>query len=177
MSEVAAMTHTRRRLILRGGAIAGVVGGVVISLLAAVTNALRGQDVWRVFKVAAYPFLHQRVTSPGFDAVPIALGLVDHFAVSIICGILFADLAFGLSRWATVGFGAVWGLLVLFAMTYLVLPMAGAVRLEDQMAIGPMVVEHVMFGIAVGLAFVPFQRLEARPTHRWAPGRRESRMA
>jgi len=117
-------------------------------------------------KVAAYPFLGNRALSPGFDAAACALGLVAHFAVSVVWGMLFAGVAFGLSRWATVGFGAVWGLLVLFVMVYLVLPLAGAMRLEDVMAVRRAVLEHVTFGVAVGLAFLPFQRPEPRRAHR-----------
>jgi len=117
-------------------------------------------------KVAAYPFLGTRVLSPGFDAAACALGLLAHFAVSIVWGLLFAGVAFGLSRWATLGFGAVWGLLVLFVMVYLVLPLAGAMRLEDVMAVRPAILEHVTFGVAVGLGFLPFQRHESRRDQR-----------
>jgi hypothetical protein len=152
------MTQSPRRRILSGGAAAGLVAGAVVSLLVAVASALLRQDVWAGVKLAAYPFLGNRVLSPGFDAVACALGLVTHLAVSVVWGLLFARLAFGLSRWATVGFGAAWGLLVLFLMAYLVLPLVGAMRLEDVMAVRPAVLAHLTFGLAMGFAFLPFQR-------------------
>jgi hypothetical protein len=166
MAEVEAMTQSRRRLILSGGAVAGLIGGAVVSLLVAVTRALQGRDVWAGFKLAAYPFMGNRVWSPGFDAAACVLGLIAHFAVSIAWGMLFAGVAFGLSRWATVGFGAVWGLLVLFVMAYLVLPLVGAMRLEEVLALRPAVLAHVTFGLAVGLGFLPFQRHEPRRRER-----------
>ncbi|HXJ18700.1 MAG TPA: DUF6789 family protein [Polyangia bacterium] len=169
MAEVDVMTHERRRLILEGGAVAGLVGGAVVSLLVAVASALQGQDVWRGLKIAAYPFLGDRVLLAGLDVAPVALGLLAHLVVAAIWGVLFAAVAFGLSRWATVGFGAVWGFVVLFVMVYLVLPAAGAARLEDAMVVRPVVLEHVTFGLAVGLAFLPFQRRESHLHDRWLP--------
>jgi hypothetical protein len=169
MVQVDVTAATRRRLIVLGGAVAGVVGGMVVNLLIALASALAGRDVWVGFKVAAYPFVGARVMTPGFDAAAFALGLVDHLAVSVVWGVMFAAVAFGLSRWATVGFGAVWGLMVLFVMAFVVLPMAGAIRLEDAMALRPAVLAHVTFGLAVGLAFLPFQRHEPRGADRLLP--------
>ncbi len=160
------MTQSRRRLISSGGAVAGLIGGAAVSLLVAVASALHGQDVWSGVKVAAYPFMGNRVLSPGFDAAACALGLLAHFGVSVVWGLLFAGLAFGLPRWATVGFGAVWGLLVLFVMSYLVLPLAGAMRVEELMKVRPAVLEHLTFGVALGLGFLPFQRHESRRSAR-----------
>jgi hypothetical protein len=47
---------------------------------------------------------------------------------------------------------------VLFAMMYLVVPLAGASRVEDRMAIGATVLEHAAFGLAVGIGFLQCQR-------------------
>jgi hypothetical protein len=172
MDEVEARTRARRRLIGMGGAAAGLVGGVVVGLLVTVASALHGQDVWRELKVAAYPFMGERAMSAGFDFAAVALGALAHLLVAAIWGALFASVAFGLSRWATVGFGAVWGLIVLFLMSYFVLPLTGAVRVEDVMEVRLAVLEHVTFGLAVGLAFLPFQRPESRHhdrRDRWLP--------
>ncbi len=172
MAEHEPMTRTEdRHLMFAGGALAGLVGGLVVGALTLTAGAVRGQAPWVGMKIAAYPFLGDRVLRPGFDAGAVALGLLDHLAVSAVWGILFALLAFGLARWATVGFGAAWGLIVLFVMTYLVVPLAGATRLEDAMSVGPTVLAHVTFGVAVGLAFLPFQRPHADGhSHGWRPG-------
>lgn len=166
MDELEAMTHTRRRLIFTGGAVAGLVGGVLVAALLGLTRAAHGQDFWTPLKVAAYPFMGDRTLHLGFDAAAVGAGLLAHLVVSAIWGVLFAAFTFGLPRWATVGFGAAWGLIVLFVMTYLVLPLSGAMRVEDGMAVRPAVVEHLVFGLVVGLAFLPFQRPEPRQ-QRW----------
>jgi hypothetical protein len=167
MADTQLMTRTRARLMVGGGAIAGGIGGLVISLMMLAVRAGRGEDPWIGMKVAAYPFLRDRVLAPGFDGAAVALGLVDHLAVSAIWGILFALLAFGLTRLATIGFGAAWGLIAMFVMTYLVLPLAGCLRVEDAMPVGPSVLSHVAFGVATALAFLPFQRHEPRHADRW----------
>lgn len=168
MAEADAMTRMRARLMVGGGAAAGAVGGLVVALLMLVLRAAEGQDPWVGMKVAAYPFLRDQVLRPGFDAGAVALGLVTHLAVSAVWGILFGLLAFGLARWATVGFGAAWGLIAMFVMTYLVLPLSGCLRVEESMPVGRSVFGHMAFGLATALAFLPFQRHEPRHVGRWA---------
>jgi hypothetical protein len=163
--------NDERRLMFAGGAIAGAIAGVTIALLTAAAHLIRGESPWVGLKIAAYPFLGERVLRPSLDAGALALGVFDHLAVSAIWGVLFALLAFGLSRWATVAFGAAWGLMALFAMMFLVVPLAGATRLEEAMAVGPSVLTHVTFGLALGLAFLPFQRHQVDGGHqRWHHG-------
>jgi hypothetical protein len=168
MTETEGMTGSRTRRMIGGGALAGAIGGLVISLLMLALRGVRGEDPWVGLKVAGYPFLHDRVLRPGFDGGAVLLGLADHLAVSAVWGILFALLAFGLARWATVGFGAAWGLIAMFVMTYLVLPIAGCLRVEESMPVGRSVLGHVAFGVAMALAFLPFQRHQPRAlNHRW----------
>jgi hypothetical protein len=168
MAEADAMTRMRARRMVAGGAAAGAAGGLVVALLMLALRVAQGQDPWVGLKVAAYPFLHDRVLRPGFDAGAVALGLIGHLAVSAVWGVLFALLAFGLARWATIGFGAAWGLIAMFVMTYLVLPLSGCLRVEDSMPVGRAVFGHLAFGVATALAFLPFQRHEPRHVGRWA---------
>jgi len=56
----------------------------------------------------------------------------------------------------------------MFVMTYLVLPIAGCLRVEESMPVGRSVLGHVAFGVAMALAFLPFQRHQPRHVnHRW----------
>ena len=171
MAEINVNTPGARwRTILSGGAVAGAIGGVVLSVYMVIVGVARGENVWAGAKIAAYPFLGDRVMTPGFDAGAVALGLIDHFAVSIIWGILFALAAFGLSRRATVGLGAVWGIVVWLAMFYLVLPLVGAGNLVRGMPVGVAFIDHVIFGLTVGFGFLPFQRERrerAKLSRRW----------
>jgi hypothetical protein len=154
----------------RSGGIAGLVGGVVLGLL--VVLLLRWQDgyAWVAFKLPAAPFVGVRVFAPSFDPAAVALGSVLHLATSAAWGALFGVLALGLRRVHTVIAGALFGVLVWIAMFYLVLPLAGVGWLGAQVPVGLAILEHVLFGLAVGATFVPFQRVnpvfERRPSRR-----------
>jgi len=143
---------------LRGGAVAGIVGGIVIAFWTASVGAALGDDLWVATKTAAYPVVGPRVLLPGFDATAVLLGVVCHFAVSLVWGLLFAVVAFGLSRRATVWAGTLWGLLVWIGMFYVVLPLTGAGIITQTTPIARAIVEHLVFGLAVGVAFLPYQR-------------------
>src|SRR5438046_3207279 len=88
---------------VKGGAIAGLTAGVVLTVVMQIEGALQGQNAWAGMKSAAFPFLHERALVPGFDGAAVALGLLCHFAVSAIWGLLFGLIAQGFSRPATVG--------------------------------------------------------------------------
>jgi len=143
---------------LGGGVAAGVIGGAVIALAMLVTALVRGADIWIGVKAAAAPFLGERALRPGFDAEAVAFGMACHFAVSIVWGVLFSALFYGMSRGATVVAGALWGLVVWFVMYYVVLPLAGLEQMASQAPAGPSILLHVLFGLAVGIGFLPFQR-------------------
>src|SRR5437588_426952 len=67
-----------------GGIVAGIIGGVVLAIILSIMYAAHGQSVWLAMKGAGAPFLHERAMQPGFDAPAVLLGLVAHFAVSIV---------------------------------------------------------------------------------------------
>lgn len=143
---------------IRGGIIAGLIGGAVLAALLVISNLVRGLDVWPVLKGAGTPFLHARAAAPGFDAVAVLVGVAAHFAISAIWGVLFGVLFFGLGKPATVAVGALWGVAVWFVMYYIVLPVAGLAQVAAATPKGPSILQHVVFGLVVGLAFLPFQR-------------------
>jgi hypothetical protein len=48
-------------------------------------------------------------------------------------------------------------------MYHVVLPLSGAGELVRNAPVGMSILEHVLFGLAVGLGFLPFQREHAGP--------------
>jgi hypothetical protein len=161
--KVQTEARARRRAIGIGGVVAGLIGGAVIEALMMVIAAGRGDSVWRVLKMASSPFFHHRAMIGGFDAAPIVAGLLIHFAVSVAWGVLFAAVAFGLSRAATVGVGAVWGVVVYLVMFLIVLPLAtGHTPRMTNLALP--LLQHIIFGLAVGVGFLPYQ--QERLAHR-----------
>jgi hypothetical protein len=151
-------TNPRPGHALGGGVVAGIVGGAVIALAMLLAALLKQQDIWLGLKGAAVPFLGDRALQPGFDPGAVAVGVASHFAVSIVWGVMFAAIFFGLSRGATIMAGAIWGLIAWFVMSYVVLPLAGLEQMARQTPVGTAILSHLMFGLTVGVGFLPFQR-------------------
>ncbi len=152
------MPVKNRKSALWGGIAAGLVGGAVLSIYLLLMNLARGNDLWVVAKAAGAPFLGERSLMPGFDAGAILVGLLSHFAISAIWGALFGLLFFGMPKAATPIAGAMWGLVVWLVMSYVVLPVVGLREMAQSVAPLAAALEHVVFGLVVGLAFIPFQR-------------------
>jgi uncharacterized membrane protein YagU involved in acid resistance len=147
---------------LGGGVVAGLVGGAALALVMLIAALIQGHDIWIGMKGAAAPFLHERAMQPGFDATAVALGVVCHFAVSIVWGVLFAAVWYGLSRGVTIGAGAVWGIVVWLAMYYVVLPVAGLSQMAHETPVGMAILSHLIFGLVVAVSFLPYQRTRPR---------------
>jgi hypothetical protein len=154
---------------LGGGIVAGIIAGAVLSVFMTIMNLTQGKDVWVGMKGAALPFLGERAHAPGFDAGAVVLGVLCHFAVSIGWGGLFGVIAYGLSKGMTVLAGALWGIVVWLGMYYAVLPLVGAGEVTRSTPVVQAITTHVLFGLVVGLGFLPYQRTVVRtsdfPTH------------
>jgi len=152
-----------------GGIVAGLAGGLFLVALLLVTTALKGQNLWPVFKGASTPLFHERAMQPGFDAAPVLAGAFFHFLISAGWGWLFAVICFGLSRPATLVAGALWGIVVWLGMYYVLLPMVQLRAMARSAPVGMAIIEHVLFGLVLAAAFLPFQR---RVPDRWPLARR-----
>jgi hypothetical protein len=134
------------------------VGGVAIAIVMLGLALVGGQDPWMALKGAGAPFLGERAMQPGFDGLAVALGVICHMAVSAVWGVGFGVLFYGLSRPATVGAGALWGLVSWLVMFYVVLPLVGLGDMAASAPLAPVIVEHIAFGLAVAVGFLPYQR-------------------
>ena len=164
--RVVAPSHGRAHA-LGGGVVAGIIGGIVIAIRLVASSLMKGGDAWMPLKGAAAPFLHERAAQPGFDATAVVLGAICHFAISIIWGVLFAAVFYGISRGATIAAGLLWGVVVWLVMYYAVLPLAGLADHAHAVPIPQAILSHVVFGLAVALGFLPFQhpRVHVRHAH------------
>lgn len=150
--------------VLRGGAIAGVVAGIVLSLFLLAMNLARGDDVWMGMKVPAAPFLGERAMQPGFEPGPVLAGVASHFLVSIAWALPFALLAYGMTRAATLWAGALWGVVAWLGMYYVLLPILGLGALAEHAPMWQAIVTHVLYGAVLAAAFLPFQRRIEHPS-------------
>jgi uncharacterized membrane protein YagU involved in acid resistance len=144
------------------GAAAGVFGGLVFT---AIMVAVHSDRMLVALKLAAYPFLGDRVMHSGFDAAAVALGVLCHLAVSIGWGIGFALLVDEFSRAAIVALGAVWGFVVWIVMFAVILPVVAPKLAEGGGSFGNLLI-HVLFGLSVAVGLLPFHR-EAHEHQRW----------
>jgi hypothetical protein len=141
-----------------GGALAGALGGIVLSLYTLLAILSGHADPWIAFKLAAAPLYGDRVIAPGFEVGPVLLGVTAHFAISVVWGVLFGVLAFGLSRMATVFAGLACGLCAWIVMIYLVLPTTGLAEVTAGSSTAGTILAHLVFGATLAIGFMPFQR-------------------
>jgi len=149
-----------RKHAAKGGITAGVVGGLAIAAFMFATNLVMHQDFWVAFKLPAMPFIGERALEPGFAAGPLLIGFIVHMLISAAWGIIFGEIFYGFRPASTIALGVPFGLAVWVIMFYVVMPLAGMGRISRTAAIGPAIVEHVIFGVSVSLAYLPFQRLK-----------------
>jgi hypothetical protein len=162
--EVANVSEGKARPALWGGTVAGLAGGSLLVLFNLLMDLLRGRDPWVGIKLAAYPFVGEVALAPGFDPGPVLQGLTAHLGISVIWGVLFGLAAFGMSRAATVSFGIIWGVVSWIGMSYFVLPLASASVLTRGTPTLLGIAQHLVFGLAIGLGFLPYQRPVVRRT-------------
>jgi hypothetical protein len=149
-----------------GGLVAGIVAGIVLAVFLVGLSAIQGRDIWVVVKFAGAPLLHERALEPGFDLFPVLVGALVHFAVSIFWGLMFGLFVYGTTKLWTLLLGAAWGIVVWVGMYYVGLPLVGLNSLARAVPIWMAVTEHVVFGLALAVAFLPFQRARGREHRR-----------
>ncbi len=157
----------------RGGFVAGLTGGLAMLLFDVFVNG----DPSLVMKAASIPLLQARAVTPGFDLLAIVLGLLIHFGIAVFWGIAFGTRAIGIAKIPTAVAGPIWGVFVWAMMMYVVLPMADLVDVTRSMPVTTAILRHVVFGLALGLGFLPYQVTLDQPSWRTiqVPGHRSVR--
>ena len=144
--------ETRRAL--TRGTIAGVTAGIFLTLMMTLMSAAGGKDIWYGIKGAAAPFFGDRAMQPGFDVLPVVIGLVSHLVISAGWGALFATFIEGANRAITMIAGVLWGFVVWIGMYYFVLPMVGLSSMQNDAPVGRAIAFHLIFSIALTAAYL-----------------------
>lgn len=147
----------------RGGLFAGIMGGLALDIFWLLVAWLNALDAWAPLKSPGAVFLGVRARTPGFDLGALAVGQLTHFAVSAFWGLLFGLLVYGVSKPSTVWMGLLWGLFVCAAMFLVVLPMVGLGGMAQSTPVFNAIVQHLLYGLATAVAFLPFQRSLRHP--------------
>lgn len=152
------MNATIRLLVL--GAIAGMVAGVMMAMYAMIASTtFLGQGFFTPLYGIASPLLGPAAMMQSmkqgiyFTGGPAALGLIIHMLWSALFGMVFALLAAFLrlrGMMALMG-GLLYGLVVLMLMSFVVLPIVGAATMPTTIGWPSFVIEHLIFGMILGL--------------------------
>ena len=141
-----------------GGAIAGLDGGVAMSLVGALLSASMGQDIWHESKrIAAIVYGPAALAVSGFDPGPVLVGSLIHLLVSAVLGAIFGIVT---RRWlhltsdfgTPVMAGLVYGLLIWMVAYFAVLPLLNPALLEVYTP--AFIIQHVTFGVVLGLVYM-----------------------
>lgn len=143
-----------------GGALAGMFGAAALLAATVGTAVLGGVDAWLVAKSGAAPLFGARATIPGLDVFPVMVGLVVRLVAGAAWGAAFGALALGARRKTVLGLGVAWGVLAWLLVHYALLPLVGAADVAGRWPVPFAFGQYVVFGLATGLAFLPFARRE-----------------
>ena len=146
----------RHSCVVGAGALAGLVGGVLMALWGMIAGAACGQGPFAQLKLigATFTGVEALVGGPGF----VVWGLALHLLVSAAWGVVFALIV---GRDVALSVAIVAGLLfsvgVLVVMTFVASPVLDPVlRQRIPMMHGAWIVQHALYG--VGVASFPFLR-------------------
>jgi hypothetical protein len=146
----------------RAGVLAGLVSGVVMAMIMmAMTTFMMHMGPWAGAKMPWSLVAGKEAIRPGFELVPVMGGMMVHFALSAIYGLVFAWLAartgMGLGL-----LGALFGF-ALYVLNIVVIPSlaagwAGHMAPPNAMMHAVSAVEHVIFGVVLAAAYGSWRR-------------------
>ncbi|AKU90191.1 hypothetical protein [Vulgatibacter incomptus] len=157
MAKVAMKNFLR---LLLGGAFAGLVAGLVLGFYL-IFVGLPDSDPWLVARLAGVGLFGDAVFSNAPGAILVSL--LIHLGVSMGWGVLFAAVIHGEPKGLTFFAAIAWAFVAWAVMSYAIGPAMAAGPMIQGIPIGRMITGHALFGVALGLAFVPFQRRDQSP--------------
>lgn len=142
------------------GAIAGMIAGVVMAMYAMIVSAtVLGQGFFTPLYGIATPLVGSQALMMSmklgvyFTLGPALLGLIIHMMWSGFYGIVFGLIARAVHLHGTTAVlgGLVYGVVVLLFMSFVVLPLAGVGAMPGMIGWPSFTIEHLLFGLALGL--------------------------
>lgn len=154
-----------------GGALAGLVGGIVMAIVGALLAIAMGGDLWKAPKlIATFAFGLSATAAPGFAAGPVIVGSLIHLALSSLFGALFGTLTcrfwkMPLDYGAPVVLGFIYGLTIWLIAYFVVLPLLNPLLLEIYAP--SFLIQNMVYGLMVGMIYsavrsAPAMTLEPR---------------
>lgn len=138
------------------GAVGGVVGGALMMLWSMIAMWLTGTGFWTPPNLIAHTVFPSAPLGASFSVPALVIGLLIHFAVAIVFGMLFAALMTPAAGWVPTTTtsalsGIAYGIVVWLVMQFLVWTAADTVAAS---AFTPWIfaVGHLIYGLTIGLA-------------------------
>lgn len=143
------------------GALAGILSGIVMALVATIHSASVGAGFWTPVRAIAGTFYGENAFTGGFG--PVLAGLVTHIIVSAGFGAIFGLMVRPTTRTSVAATsGLLYGIAIWFTMTYIVLPLVNPLMLGIvRPAMGWWFLEHLVYGGVLGIT-PALQRSDAR---------------
>lgn len=136
---------------LMGGAIAGIVGGILMAIFAMLYATATGMGFFGPLRMIAATLYGEGAMTAGADAL--LVGLIIHVVVSAFWGAIFGLLARRVTTaGAATGLGVLFAIGVLVLMTFIVVPIVNPV-MHTEIPKMPVAwfIEHALFGVGLGL--------------------------
>ena len=158
------------RLIITG-AVAGMIAGAVMAMYAMIASAtVLHQGFFTPLYGIASPLIGPSAMMTSmqkgfyFALGPALFGLIIHMLWSVAYGAIFGLVvrALRLGGGEAVAGGLIYGLLVMFFMSFTVLPIVGVGKMPGTIGWPSFTVEHLLFGLTLGLW--PLRRPHDFPT-------------
>jgi uncharacterized membrane protein YagU involved in acid resistance len=137
-----------------GGAVAGLLAGIVMIVLSPLLSVLTGIGIWEPPKLIAATVLGPAVANtPGFAFGPVVIGGALHLVTSMVLGLIFG-IVFNRVLHLTTDFGTplllglVYGLLIFVLAYAVVLPVVNPLLRNSWLA--PLIAQNMVFGICLG---------------------------
>ncbi|WP_447979998.1 hypothetical protein [Candidatus Nitrospira bockiana] len=156
MNQYFARKHVNVGDAVYAGVLAGLLAGVAMAMVSMMMSMMTGQGFWMPVKKISVTLLGQStVQDPGFQMMPVMVGMMIHFATAIMFGVIFALWGGRWSYGPAIGWGIAYGLAIWVVMQFAVLPIVNPVMAE--MPYLQFAMLHVIFGGTLGSypAFLP----------------------
>ncbi len=139
-----------------GGAIAGIVGGLAMIVVAAMLSISLGHDIWQEPRQIATIFYGPAALAPGAGFAPVIAGTIVHFAISAALGAIFGIVSRRMLRLPSdygvpVVAGLIYGLLVWMVAFFAFLPVFIPALLDTYAP--SFIIQNLVYGAVTGLVY------------------------
>jgi hypothetical protein len=140
-----------------GGAVAGLLAGIVMVVISPILSFLNGITIWEPPRLIASTLLGESVLNEtGFALQPVLIGLMIHLIVSTLLGVLFGIVLNRVLKLTTdfglpIYFGIAYGLIGFFVAYFIALPILNPVVISSY--IPALVAQNVIYGICLGIFY------------------------